>query len=89
VPLHPFLEFPGHRRAVSCDPAVLDIGDLGSKHRNQIAVGIPCRQWFVKDPASLRVFGADSEVRIEQGGGLPKQEFERPAAAGFGRLVVG
>ena len=56
-----------------------------NQHRDQIAVGIPCRQWLVKDPTGLGVFCAHREMRVEQGRRLPEQQLERTAAPGFGR----
>ena len=89
VPLHVFLELPGHRHAVGRDPAILDIRDFGGERRRQIAVEIPSCERLVENARALLVLGADGEMRVEQGRGLPEQHLERAAAAGFGRLVLG
>jgi hypothetical protein len=88
MPLHALFQLPGHRLAVGCDAAVLDVRNFGGEHRQQIAIGIPGREWLVKDPAPLRVFCANGEMRIERGRRLPEQRLERAATTRFGRFVL-
>ena len=50
---------------------------------------IPACQRLIEQAAPVMVFRASREVRVEQRGPLPPQQFQGAAAARLGRLVVG
>ncbi len=87
MPFDAAFQLPDHRAAVLGQSVILLARNLGSEDRHQIAVVIPSRQRLVKDPGAFLVLGADGEMRIEQGHGLPIHQFQHAAAAGLGRLV--
>ena len=77
----------GSSVAVLGQTVILLAGNLGCQHGNQIAIGVPSRQRLVKDPGAFLILGADGEMRVEQGHGLPIQKSKEAAAARLGRLV--
>jgi hypothetical protein len=87
VPSDALLELPGDRLAVLTQPAVVQRGNFRSQHRPEISIGIPSGQRFIENARSRIVLAADGEMRVQQRGRLPPQEFERPATAAPGRLV--
>ena len=89
VPLDALLELPGDGFAVGREAAVFPGRDFGGKNRDHVAVRIPAGEGFVEHPRAVLVLGAGGEMRVQQGGALPPQHLERPAAAALGRLVAG
>ena len=87
MPFDAAFQLPDHRAAVLGQSIILLARNLGSEDRHQIAVIVPSRQRLVKDPGAFLVLGADGEMRIEQGHGLPIHQLQHAAAAGLGRLV--
>src|SRR5262245_40768804 len=71
MPPHAALAFPSDRHCVGSKVTVFAARNLGGENRKEIAFGIPTSQWFVENARAVLIFGADCEVRIEQGYGLP------------------
>jgi hypothetical protein len=84
VPGCALLELPGDGHAVLRHATVFKAGDLGSEDRDQVSVRAPARQGFVEDTGGVLVFGSDSEMGVQQRGGLPPEQPERAATAAFG-----
>ena len=87
MPFDAPFQLPDHRAAVLGQSVILLARNFGGQERNQIAIIVPSRQRLVEDAGAFLVLGADGEMRVEQGHGLPIQKFKKAAAAGLGRLV--
>ncbi len=87
MPLDAPLELPDHAHAVRSKAAVRLGRSLGGKAGDEIAVLVPAGERLEEDARGNLVLGAEREMRVEQGRGLPEQDLERAAAAGLGRLV--
>src|SRR5689334_23332617 len=87
VPFDALLELPDNRLAVLAQAAVVQRGNFSSQHWPEIAIGIPSGQWLIENARSRIVLAADGEMRVQQRGRLPPQEFERSATAAPDRLV--
>ena len=86
VPHDVLLQLPGHRHPVLRDLAVLETRRLGREDRNDVAVGIVRGERLVEDAAGVLVLGAVGEVRVQQGGRLPPERLDEPAAATLGGI---
>ena len=92
VPGDVALELPRHRGAVAGDASVLQGGDLRSEDRDQVALGINCRERLIEEACRVQVLLPGGEVRVEQRRTLPPQQAQEsasPAALRRERLHIG
>ena len=87
MPFHVLLQGPSDRQAIFRDAPALEARNLGREDGDEIAVRVPAGERLIEDARGLLILGADGEMRVEQGRGLPVEQFERTAAACLGGLI--
>jgi len=87
VPFDAGLKLPCHRFAIGGQASILDRWNLSGENKGEIAFGVPACERFIEQPRALTVLGANTKMRIEQGGTLPPQKLQRTTSAAFGGLI--
>ena len=81
VPLDALLEPPRHRPTIPRHAAVLDARQLLGQDRHEASVGVEGGERLVEEAGAVGVREPGGEVRVEQGGALPPERPEVPAAS--------